>query len=296
MPIPDLDDLHRPVLEILQASDRPLTRQETLAQLLRRFPLTDEELRETVRSGQPRMANRAAWATTDLKKAGLINNPSRNQWVVLPAGHRYLAENPGPIRFATLQRIWQSQQEDPGDFEADNSAVAGLPPDEQIDQVYRQLRHELANEVLESAKAVSASMFERLVVKLLEKLGYGTGRETGRPGDQGIDGVLTQDKLGIEKVYVQAKRYGTTQVGEPEIRTFSGSLQREGATKGVLITTSTFSDSAKQTAQEISRGSQTIRLVDGLEVAKLMVEHNIGVVTKVTYEIKELDKNYFTEE
>lgn len=296
MPIPNLDDLHRPVLEILQAAGRPWTRQETLTQLLQRFHLTDEELRQTVRSGQPRMENRAAWATTDLKKAGLINNPSRNQWVITPAGRRYLTENPGPIRLETLQRIWQSQQEDTGGSEADNPTVAGLPPNEQVERGYQQLQRQLATEVLESAKKVSAPMFERLVVALLEKLGYGTGRVTGRPGDQGIDGILTQDALGIEKVYVQAKRYGATPVGETDIRTFSGSLQREGATKGVLITTSTFSASAQQTAQQISRSSQTIRLIDGLEVARLMVEHNVGVVTRVTYEIKELDKNYFIEE
>ena len=126
-------------------------------------------------------------------------------------------------------------------------------------------------------------------------MGYGDGRVVGRSGDQGIDGILNQDTLGLEKVYVQAKRFDNAQVGEPEIRNFSGSLDPYGATKGVFITTSRFSSTAQQTAENISRGGKFIRLIDGEELAKLMISHGVGVVTEITYEVKKLDANYFAE-
>ena len=126
-------------------------------------------------------------------------------------------------------------------------------------------------------------------------MGYGEGVTVGRSGDGGIDGIINQDALGLEKVYVQAKRWAS-QVGEPEIRNFSGSLDPHGATKGVFITTSTFSSTARQTAQTISAGSKFIRLVDGNELAQLMIRHGVGVVTEYTYEIKKLDENYFAED
>ena len=126
-------------------------------------------------------------------------------------------------------------------------------------------------------------------------MGYGDGRVVGRSGDQGIDGILKQDKLGLEKVYVQAKRYTSDQVGEPDIRNFSGSLVAQGATKGVFIATSSFSPTARQTAEAISMGTQFIRLIDGTELAALMIETGVGVVTETTFSVKKLDANYFTD-
>ena len=130
---------------------------------------------------------------------------------------------------------------------------------------------------------------------MLANMGYGDGKVTGRTGDRGIDGVLNQDALGLEKVYVQAKRFDYAQVGEPEIRNFSGSLDPFGASKGVFITTSSFSNTARQTAENISRGGKFIRLIDGQELAELMMISGVGVVTEVTYEVKKLDANYFTD-
>ena len=133
------------------------------------------------------------------------------------------------------------------------------------------------------------------MVDLLVKMGYGQGETIGRSGDGGIDGIINQDALGLDKVYIQAKRYTVGSVGEPEIRNFSGSLDPYGATKGVFITTSTFSNTAHQTAQTISAGNKLIRLVDGNELAHLMIKHGVGVVTEYTYLIKKLDENYFAE-
>ena len=159
---------------------------------------------------------------------------------------------------------------------------------------YRALRAHLANELLESLSKVSPDLFEQLVVALLEKMDYGKGDVVGGSGDGGIDGIINQDALGLEKVYIQAKRWAS-QVGEPEIRNFSGSLDARGASKGVFITTSRFSGTASQTARTISAGSKFIRLIDGPELASLMIDHDVGVITETTYKVKKLDENYFAD-
>ena len=173
---------------------------------------------------------------------------------------------------------------------------AEATPDEKMAVSYGELNTKLAAEIQDSIKTISPERFEQLVVDLLVKMGYGQGEVVGRSGDGGIDGIVNPAPLGLEKVYIQAKRYTANPVGEPEIRNFSGSLNAQGATKGVFITTSTFSSPARQTAATISTGNQFIRLVDGNELARLMIAHNVGVVTEYTYEIKKLDENYFAED
>ena len=162
---------------------------------------------------------------------------------------------------------------------------------------YRELQSQLADDILDSMKGISPTSFERLVNRLLSQMGYGEiDRETGHSGDRGIDGILNQDTLGLEKIYVQAKRYDdSNRVGEPEIRNFAGSLDGQGATRGVFITTSTFLSTARQTAKNISMGNKSIILIDGPELAQLMIRHGVDVVTEITYEIRTLDANYFAE-
>ena len=163
-----------------------------------------------------------------------------------------------------------------------------------MDALHRELNDRLAYELLESAKGMAPDRFEDLVVELLEEMGYGEGEAIGRSGDEGIDGIVNQDPLGLEKVYIQAKRW-QNQVGEPEIRNFSGSLEAKGASKGVFITTSNFSSTAEQTARYISAGNKFIRLIGGHELARLMINHGVGVVTETTYEVKKIDENYFVD-
>ena len=163
-----------------------------------------------------------------------------------------------------------------------------------MDKAHRELRAKLAAELLENLQQIPWEQFERLTVHLLEEMGYGIGIHLGQTGDGGMDGVISQDALGLEKIYIQAKRWENT-VGEPEIRNFSGSLSARGASKGVFITTSNFSTTAKHTANSISSGSQTIILVEGMELAYLMIDNGVGVVTQQRYEIKKLDENYFAE-
>ena len=296
MAVPTLDELHRPVLEIANASAKRLTRKEFLERLTVVFSLTDTDLQEMVPSGgQSRMENRTNWAMTDLKKAGMINNPQRNQWEITQTGRDLLANQQGIIRFVDLQKLWPESQESTAVPATNTLGSVDITPDEQMAKSYAQHHNMLSGEILDSVKGVTPSGFEHLVVELLSRMGYGDGRVVGHSGDQGIDGFLNQDTLGLEKVYVQAKRHTSSQVGEPDIRNFSGSLVAQGATKGVFITTSTFSLTARQTAQAISLGNQFIRLIDGSELAELMVKHGVGVVTEMTYEVKKLDANYFAD-
>ena len=185
------------------------------------------------------------------------------------------------------------------DFTSDSAAKSFntesvLTPHEQMEESFLELNSRLSEELLESVKSISPNIFENLVVRLLEKMGYGEGNVVGQSGDGGIDGIINQDPLGLEKVYIQAKRW-QNQVGEPEIRNFSGSLEAKGASKGVFITTSTFSSTAERTARYISAGNKFIRLIDGPELVRLMIDHSVGVVTVNTYEVKKIDENYFVD-
>ena len=296
MAVPPLDELHRPVLEIANTSAQRLTRKEFLERLTAEFSLTDTDLQEMVPSGvQTKMENRTNWAMTDLKKAGMINNPQRNQWEITQTGRDLLVTRQGIIRYGDLKKLWPESQESSGAPENDTSGSVDITPDEQMAISHAQHESMVSDEILGSVRGITPTGFERLVVELLSKMGYGDGRVVGHSGDQGIDGILNQDILGLEKVYVQAKQYTSNRVGEPEIRNFSGSLVAQGATKGVFITTSTFSQTAQQTARDISLGNQFIRLIDGSELAELMIKHGVGAVTEMTYEVKKLDANYFAD-
>ncbi len=299
MAVPTLDELHRPVLEIAVSSPEPLTRKEFFQRLIHVFSLTDTDLNDMVPSGgQSRMQNRMNWAITDLKKAGLVNNPQPNQWEITLEGRDFLARQQGIIKLLDLQRLWpgsEETQEDMNVSESNSAGSADITPDEQMARSHSQHQNMLSDEVLDRVKGVSPSGFEHLVVGLLSRMGYGDGRVVGQSGDLGIDAILNQDALGLEKVYVQAKRHTGSQVGEPDIRNFSGSLVKHGATRGVFITTSTFSSTARQTAQTISLGNQFIRLIEGKELADLMIKHGVGVVIEMTYEVKRLDANFFTD-
>ncbi len=296
MAVPRPDDLHRPVLKIASDAARPLSRREFVEILKDYLHLTQSDLQEMVPSGtQSRIKNRTDWAITHLKKAGLLNNPQPNQWEITPEGGKFLDDHQGIIRAVDLQKMWPDYQDSPEAPQSSAPESVDITPDEQMANNFLEHRNMLSERVLDNVTKLEPSGFERLVVELLRKMGYGDGQVVGQSGDQGIDGIINHDILGLEKIYVQAKRYKSSQVGEPDIRNFSGSLDPQGAIKGVFITTSTFSSSARQTAQDISKGNKFIRLIDGLELGKLMIEYGVGVFTAVTYEVKELDANYFNE-
>lgn len=222
-------------------------------------------------------------AQAALKKAPIIGIGSRSQ---------------GPKTNAARSRHRQANGVEADTTDPSSGSVesnTAVTPEELMAQGNQQLQAKLADELLESIMKLTPDRFEQLVVNLLEKMGYGKGKVVGRSGDGGIDGIINQDELGFEKVYMQAKRW-SNQVGEPEIRNFSGSLDAKSAGKGMFITTSTFSSTAERTAQKISTGNKLILLIDGRELTARMIRHGVGVVTEATYEVKRIDDIYFAED
>ena len=283
MPIPIQRELHMPILEMLNGENGAVHLNSIEESLASRFCLSESERRETVPSGAPKFRNRMQWTLSVLNRDGLVRRQSRGRYEITSRGIESLAAP------ASERQIYPPENVRVEDASAADNDIA---PAERMDAIHQELNKALADELLDSVKAVSPLRFERLVVELLEAMAYGEGRQIGGSGDQGIDGVINQDPLGLEKVYIQAKRWQNA-VGEPEIRNFLGSLDVKGANKGVFITTSTFSESAKSSAFVTRR---TIRLVDGGELAELMIRHNVGVVTETTYALKKPDENYFSED
>ena len=311
MALPTQTNMRRPILELAASKGESISTRDMIAYLKERFSLTDSQLQERTAGGRKRLNTTLEFARSSLKKAGLVEWTARGQIKITSQGIKFLEENnESRLTKAMLDR-WRREHtpQDSADENpttelatADVQPSADTPnldevdttPDESIAIAYNELQEKLIDDLLESLKSVAPHLFERIVVRLLEKMGYGQGSAVGRSGDEGIDGIINQDPLGLEKVYVQAKRW-QSQVGEPEIRNFSGSLTLKGASKGVFITTSEFSSTARQTARIISSGSQLIHLINGQELARLMIRHNVGVVTETTYEIKKLDENFFSD-
>ena len=299
MAVPSHQDLHRPILEITsKAHDEIVSLQRIKDALIQRFSLDQQDLAERVPSGQNRFTNRAYWAVSYLKRAGLLKSPSRACFQITEQGLRILETQQGDIGITQLKGLIDAaDQHTQRNIEATvaSGETHGVTPDEQVGDLHGELNDKLADELLDNVRKVSPDQFERLMVSLLKKMGYGKGRAVGQSGDGGIDGIIHRDRLGLGKVYIQTKRWQSG-VGEPEIRNFSGSLQAKGASTGVFITTSNFVPKALQTADRISAGPQFIRLIAGAELSRLMIEYDVGVVTETTYHVKKVDENYFVED
>ena len=296
MAVPSQYELYRPILEVADASAEGLSRKELRDELTARFHWTAADLAEMVPSGaQAKIDNRMNWAIYRLKSAELLDYPSQGSIQITPVGKKFLGEHTGVIRGALLRRMRPGSDVDSTESRPVSDDSSEVAPDEQLARSHQQHQEMLADEILSHLKGISPASFERLVNELLREMGYGTiEQDQGFIGDHGVDGILNQDTLGLEKIYVQAKRWDNTPVGEPDISRFSGSLDLKGATKGVFITTSTFSAAAKAYIQN-NRSGKSIRLIDGQELAELMIRHGVGVVTEFTYEVKKLDANYFAE-
>ena len=293
MAVPTERELYRPVLEIAAETGMPMSLRQVVELLTTRLSLTEEDLRSRTSTGALRVNDRTSWAQYKLLRAGLLHRPSRGRYQITNEGRSLVTRTDGDFSEPILNRIRQAGDETP--VTGPNiETVDDATPAEKMADGYKALRDKLTSDLLESLSKVSPDLFEQLVVALLEKMDYGKGDVVGGSGDGGIDGIINQDALGLEKVYIQAKRWAG-QVGEPEIRNFSGSLDARGASKGVFITTSHFSGTASQTARNISAGSKFIRLIDGPELASLMIDHDVGVITETAYRVKKLDENYFAE-
>lgn len=250
--------------------------------------------------------NRVGWAKTYLSKALLIEQVQRGIFRITERGKKVLANKPEKINnkflrqfpeFLVFQERSSSSEEEPqhSNNVVDISVVE--TPNERIETAFGELRSALSKEVIERVTSISPTRFERLVVELLVKMGYGgalpdAGKMTKLSGDEGIDGVIKEDKLGLDRIYLQAKRWNNTTVGRPEIQKFVGALAGQKAQKGVFITTSAFSKEAREYAANLQ---QKVVLIDGEQLAELMIEYDLGVAVAQTYLIKRVDNDYFDE-
>lgn len=303
MAIPDFQSLMLPLLTYAGDGKEHSVR-EAIGALADQFGLTSEERSELLPSGrQATFDNRVGWARTYLKKAGLLTSPKRSYFQITERGRSILAQNPPTINIAFLQQFSEFidfKQRSNKDIEADTTIPDSelATPEESIENAYQRARAGLAVDLLQTIKDCSPEFFERLVVDLLVKMGYGgtrkdAGRAIGKSGDGGIDGIINEDRLGLDVVYIQAKRWDSTPVGRPEIQKFAGALQGQRARKGIFLTTSTFTKDAYDFA---SRIDSKIVLIDGERIAQLMMDYGVGVATFATYELKRIDSDYFSEE
>lgn len=300
MAIPDYQECMLSLLETLgDGKDHHL--REVIQNISDRFKMTTEEQGELLPSGQQTVIYyRVQWAKTCLKKAGLLSQPHRGILRVSAEGRAVLDQKPTRIDYDFLRK-YPSFAEFYGRRAAGTTRV-DLPideatPQESLEASYLALRDALADELLERVKACSPQFFERLVVELLVAMGYGgsladAGQAIGRSGDGGIDGIIKEDRLGLDVVCIQAKRWEKT-VGRPEVQAFAGSMEGFRARKGVLLTTASFSSEAEDYVARIER---KIVLIDGQHLAQLMIDYDVGVATARSYVLKKLDLDYFEEE
>ncbi len=300
MPIPTYEQLLFPLLHFLSdGKERSL--REAVEHLSDRCKLTEEERERLLPSGNQRyIENRVGWARTYLKKAEMLEYPRRGHMRIMERGKEFLSTNPDSLTVDNLKKYpnWEENWhggEDGG--EKTEESTENKTPEEQLELAHNQLSSGLEDELLEQIKSCTPRFFENLVVELLLKMGYGgsrkdAGEAIGRSGDGGVDGIIKEDRLGLDVIYIQAKRWEAS-VGRPDVQRFAGALQGNRARKGVLITTSNFSREAKEYVESIDA---KIILIDGRKLARLMVEHDIGVSPSVSYVLKKIDIDYFVEE
>lgn len=309
MTIPDYQSLMLPVLRIAAQGEKRVADVED--RIADEFELTHEEREELLPSGRQRVLhNRIHWAKFYMTKAGLVMSPARGRFVATEAGKALLASNPDRIDVQLLMREPSFREFYKGNSGGEDSGAAegaaGLSPgaenttpEEQIEAAYQAVQSALRADLLERIGQNSPAFFEQLIVDLLVAMGYGgshknAAAQLGRSGDGGVDGVINEDRLGLDRVYVQAKRYALgNSVHRPEVQGFVGSLVGLGASKGVFVTTSTFTSGAREYA---ARLPQRIVLIDGKRLAELMIEHSVGVRTSRAIEFKRLDEDFFSEE
>ncbi len=315
MPIPDYQTLMLPLMKRLAVEKEPVRIRDFLDSVADEFHLTQKERLERIPSGTENLlANRLAWARTYLGKAGLLIAPRRGYVAITDAGQTLLSRSPSQINISTLKKYpafveWlrrsqtvadssngSANSEPPPSSKAET--VTHLTPRERIDAAQKELDAALKVELLEHVREMTPSDFENLVIRLLIAMDYGDGQEEmakalGGTGDGGIDGVIHQDPLGLERVYVQAKRWGeNNNVGSKEIRDFIGALNIQRAMKGVFVSTSKFTAEAREAARN---STVQVVLIDGNRLTELLLRYKVGVLVRATIEIKEIDEGFFDE-
>ena len=304
MAVPDFQSIMLPLLQL--ASDgKEYTMHQAREKLAEHFHLSDYELSERLPSGrQTTFSNRVAWAKSYLTQAGLLESPRRGKFHISERGKDVLVKSPDKIninyldQFPEFQEFRQaSNKKQTHNVTQSDEQPQPVTPEESLEQAYQQLRDEVANELLHLIKENSPDFFEKLVVRLLVAMGYGgsvkeAGKATRKTADEGIDGIIKEDRLGLDAIYLQAKRWEAA-VGRPEIQKFVGALHGQRAKKGVFITTSRFSYEAIDYSNNID---PKIVLIDGSDLVQLMIDYGVGVSTSSVFEVKKVDSDFFVEE
>jgi restriction system protein len=308
MAIPDYQTLMLPVLQSAAAGE--LSVRDAIERLARQFKLTDEERAELLPSGkQPIFTNRVQWAKTYLAKAGLLQATKRGHFTITERGRVVLEQNPPRIDNSFLDQFEEFRQfrnaarlpPDSGDGKQHTPppTLEAATPEERVESASKEIEEDLRAELLDRVLKMSPAFFEKVVVDLLLAMGYGgagadSGRRMGRTGDGGVDGVINEDALGLDIVYIQAKRYAPGNVvGVDKVREFSGAMDERSAMKGVFATTSHFAPAARTFAERVPK---RLILVDGNELSRLLVRYGVGVRAVRTVELKKIDLDYFEEE
>jgi restriction system protein len=301
MPVPDFESIMLPVLQFL-SDDKSHPLQEVLESTASHFKLTEEELRQRVPSGQqPLFRNRVAWAISYMKNAGLIEYPSRGVYKITGIGKSVVEKTPERINIPYLKtfeayKSWQKGFSTTADNKPTPEEQTKKTPEEIVGDTVKSMNEKVAFELLELLKTKQPSYFEGFVLKLLHKMGYGGAEENfevvGKSGDFGIDGIIYQDEFGIDRVYVQAKRW-QGKVQSKEIRDFIGSLSLKGTNKGIFITTSDFTDDCHKSVQ--MNPHNRIILINGKKLTEYALKHNVGIQVKTEYAVKILDNDFFEE-
>jgi len=298
MAVPDFQTIMLPLLKIA-GDGQEHSGHEFLEKLGQQFELTDEDINELLPSGkQTRFYNRVGWARTYLIKSKLLEMTKRSIYQITERGKEVLASNSNRIDMNYLRRFpeyIEFREKENEQEEQQIEDVEESTPEEILEGAYQEIRNTLAQEVLENVASCTPAFFERLVVELLVAMGYGgsrfeAARAVGQTGDEGIDGIIDEDRLGLDTIYIQAKKWANS-VGRPEIQKFVGALAGKRAKKGIFITTSFFSSDATRYVSDIDT---KVILIDGKRLAELMIDYNIGVNEVTVYKLKRIDSDYFT--
>jgi restriction system protein len=303
MAIPDYQTLMLPLLKLAN-DEKVISLRDTTDKLAKEFNLTEDELTELLPSARKtRFYDRVGWAGTYLKKAGLLSSTERGKYQITNRGLDVLKNPPERItdkfleQFEEFLEFTEKRKNESDGLTTTIKNDVSQTPEEAIESAYLSIRQSLSDEILQTVKNCSPAFFETLVIDVLVKMGYGgtrkdAGKAIGKSGDGGIDGIINEDRLGLDVIYIQAKKWENS-VGRPEIQKFAGALQGQRAKKGIFITTSEFTKEAKEFASNIE---SKIILIDGETLTQLMIDYNIGVNPIASYELKRIDSDYFVEE
>ncbi len=288
--MPKFHETFIPILKVLESGET-LQAREMYRKVIDQFysELSKEQLEQKTKSGDILIINRIAWGKSYLKKGGFIEFPKRGLVKITEKGKKYSSSNLTLNQVESSDNFLEFYNEETPKSNVISPKSQNASPQDLIDEGFNMIDVQVKDELLEKLKSLDPFYFEKVILILLKKMGYGDFVETAKTGDGGIDGIINEDKLGLDKIYIQAKRYGENKVREKDIRNFIGAMSGD-TQKGVFVTTSSFDSGAIKKAHE---AHHTIILIDGLKLVDLMHQYNVGTQIKAIYEVKELDNDFF---